>query len=66
LKPNMFNNFQLSHQFPFKGVKKEVWFVCGFCCAKVRSEYQFMGVRIFITGAFISKLIALKMSISSY
>lgn len=53
----MFNNFHLSHQFPFKGVKKEAWFVFGFYYAEMRSKCEFMGVRIFITGAFIKLVV---------
>lgn len=53
----MFNNFHLPHQFPFKGVKKEAWFVFGFYYAETRSKCKFMGVRIFITGAFIKLVV---------
>lgn len=53
----MFNNFHLPHQFPFKGVKKEALFVFGFCYEEMRSKCHFMGVRIFITGAFIKLIV---------
>lgn len=45
------------HISPFKGVKKEAWFVFGFYYAETRSKCEFMGVRIFITGAFIKLVV---------